>query len=193
MKTITFTKSRIVSLAILAAIFVVLALLPTFYNGYWITELTDILRYAVLTVAWVIFSGPTGYMSLATAAFFGLGFYIAAVFNGPLPFVVVIIIAGVVGFVVALAGRCPDAAPQGCVLHHLHLRTGAAGQQRRARGRAPGDRDARTFRPDREHKCRVLGHVHRLGADGGGRGPDPALTLRPRAAEHRRIRRSGGA
>jgi branched-chain amino acid transport system permease protein len=103
MKTSTFTKSRITSLAVLAAIFVVLALLPTFYHGYWITELTDIFRYAVLTVAWVIFSGPTGYMSLATAAFFGLGFYIAAVFNGPLPFPVVILIAGVVGFVVALA------------------------------------------------------------------------------------------
>jgi branched-chain amino acid transport system permease protein len=102
MKTIAFTKSRIVSLAVLAAIFVVLALLPTFYEGYWITEMTDILRYAVLTVAWVIFSGPTGYMSLATAAFFGLGFYIAAVFNGPLPFVAVIIIAGAAGFVVAL-------------------------------------------------------------------------------------------
>ncbi len=42
-------------------------------------------------------------MSLATAAFYGLGFYMAAVFSGPLPFAVVIIIAGVVGFVVALA------------------------------------------------------------------------------------------
>jgi branched-chain amino acid transport system permease protein len=41
-------------------------------------------------------------MSLATAAFYGLGFYIAAVANASLPFAVVIIIAGAVSFVVAL-------------------------------------------------------------------------------------------
>jgi branched-chain amino acid transport system permease protein len=102
MKTTTFTPARIVSLAILVVIFVVLALIPTMTQGYWVTLLTDILRYAVLTVAWVIFSGPTGYMSLATAAFYGLGFYVAAVFSGPVPFAVAIIIAGVASFVVAL-------------------------------------------------------------------------------------------
>lgn len=83
-------------------IFVVLSLLPTMTQGYIVTLLTDILRYVILAVAWVIFSGPTGYMSLATAAFFGVGFYIAAVFNATLPFVVVIIIAGAVAFVMAL-------------------------------------------------------------------------------------------
>jgi branched-chain amino acid transport system permease protein len=83
-------------------IFVVLSLVPTMTQGYWVTLLTDILRYAILTVGWVIFSGPTGYMSLATAAFYGLGFYVAAVLNGPLPFAVVIIAAGVAAFVVAL-------------------------------------------------------------------------------------------
>ena len=50
----------------------------------------------------MIFSGPTNYMSLATAAFYGVGFYIAAVANGPLPFAVAIIIAGLASFVVAL-------------------------------------------------------------------------------------------
>ena len=64
--------------------------------------MTDILRYAILTVAWMIFSGPTNYMSLATAAFYGVGFYIAAVLNGPLPFAADIIVAGAVSFVVAL-------------------------------------------------------------------------------------------
>ena len=103
MKTTTFSKKRIVSLAVLAVIFVVLALLPTITEGYWITRVSDYMRYAILTVAWVIFSGPSGYMSLATAAFYGLGFYIAAVANGPVPFVGVIILAGIASFVVALA------------------------------------------------------------------------------------------
>jgi branched-chain amino acid transport system permease protein len=102
MKTTTFSKNRIFSLAALVVIFVVLSLVPTMTQGYWVTLLTDILRYAILTVGWVIFSGPTGYMSLATAAFYGLGFYVAAVLNGPLPFAVVIIAAGVAAFVVAL-------------------------------------------------------------------------------------------
>ncbi len=31
--------------------------------------------YAVLCTAWTLFSGPTHYISLATAAFFGLGTY----------------------------------------------------------------------------------------------------------------------
>lgn len=102
MNTTAFTKNRIVSLAVLLVAFVVLALLPTITQGYWVTLMTDILRYAILTVAWVIFSGPTGYMSLATAAFYGLGFYVAAIFNGPLPFAVVILLAGAVAFVAAL-------------------------------------------------------------------------------------------
>jgi branched-chain amino acid transport system permease protein len=102
MKTTTFTKNRILSLAILVVVFVFLSLLPTITQGYWVTLMTDMLRYAALTVAWVIFSGPTGYMSLATATFYGLGFYVAAIGNGPLPFAVVIILAGVVSFVAAL-------------------------------------------------------------------------------------------
>lgn len=102
MKTSTFTKNKIVSLAVLLVAFVGLALLPTITQGYWVTLMTDILRYAILTVGWVIFSGPTGYMSLATGAFYGLGFYVAAIFNGPLPFAAVIICAGAVAFVAAL-------------------------------------------------------------------------------------------
>ena len=78
------------------------ALVPTMTQGYAVTLITDILRYAVLALAWAIFSGSTGYMSLATAAFYGLGFYIAAVTNDFLPFAVVIVIAGAVAFMTAL-------------------------------------------------------------------------------------------
>jgi branched-chain amino acid transport system permease protein len=40
-------------------------------------------------------------MSLATAAFYGLGFYMAAILNGPLPFALVILLSGIVAFIVA--------------------------------------------------------------------------------------------
>jgi len=96
-----FTRNRIVTLGLLVVAFLVLALLPQMTSGYIVTLLVDILKFAILTVAWVMFSGPTGYMSLASAAFYGLGFYIAAVFSGDMPFPVLIIIAGAVAFFVA--------------------------------------------------------------------------------------------
>jgi len=101
MKTMNFTRNRIVTLGLLVVAFLVLALLPQMTSGYIVTLLVDILKFAILTVAWVMFSGPTGYMSLASAAFYGLGFYIAAVFSGDMPFPVLIIIAGAVAFFVA--------------------------------------------------------------------------------------------
>jgi branched-chain amino acid transport system permease protein len=93
---------RIVPLILALAIFVVLGFVPTMTQGYAVTLLTDMLRYVILAVAWMLFSGPTGYMSLATAAFYGLGFYMAAVFSGRISFPVIILVAGVIGFVVAL-------------------------------------------------------------------------------------------
>ncbi len=102
MKTITSNKKDLFNLGFLVVAFAVVALVPTMTQGYAVTLITDILRYAVLALAWAIFSGYTGYMSLATAAFYGLGFYIAAVTNDFLPFAVVIVIAGAVAFLTAL-------------------------------------------------------------------------------------------
>jgi branched-chain amino acid transport system permease protein len=102
MKTMRFTQGKFIRLGFLFAAFVFLAVLPQFTSGYIITLLIDILKFSVLTLAWVIFSGPTGYMSLATAAFYGLGFYIAAVFSGAIPFPVLVLVAGTVAFLVAL-------------------------------------------------------------------------------------------
>ncbi len=102
MKTMNFTKNRVLTLALLAVAFVVLAILPQLTGGYIVTLLVDILKFAILTVAWVMFSGPTGYMSLASAAFYGLGFYIAAVFSKDLPFPVLVLMAGAVAFFVAV-------------------------------------------------------------------------------------------
>jgi branched-chain amino acid transport system permease protein len=97
------TRNEIIGLALMLAVFVLLLVLPLLTTGYLLTLLTDILKFIILTVAWVIFSGPTGYISLASAAFYGLGFYVAAVFSGTVPFAVTILMAGLLGFVVALA------------------------------------------------------------------------------------------
>jgi branched-chain amino acid transport system permease protein len=102
MKTNQLTPSRWIGMGIVLVILAFFALVPTITQGYWLTLLTDIMKFVVLTVAWMMFSGPTGYMSLATGAFYGLGFYIAAVGSGQIPFIAVIIIAGIVGFVLAV-------------------------------------------------------------------------------------------
>jgi branched-chain amino acid transport system permease protein len=97
-----FASKEITKWALLLVAFVLLLVLPLITTGYLLTLLTDILKFIILTVAWVIFSGPTGYISLATAAFYGLGFYAAAIFSGSAPFPVVILLAGGIGFIVAL-------------------------------------------------------------------------------------------
>ena len=58
--------------------------------------------YIVLTVSWVIFSGPTGYISLAPAAFFGVGIYTSAILGKALPLPIVIGIGGLASFCFAL-------------------------------------------------------------------------------------------
>jgi branched-chain amino acid transport system permease protein len=58
--------------------------------------------YIILTVSWVIFSGPTGYVSLAPAAFFGVGIYTSAVLGKALPLPAVIAMGGLASFCLAL-------------------------------------------------------------------------------------------
>jgi branched-chain amino acid transport system permease protein len=48
------------------------------------------------------FSGPTGYLSLATAAFFGIGLYTTAYVGKALPLLAVVVAGGIVSFVLAL-------------------------------------------------------------------------------------------
>jgi len=58
--------------------------------------------YVILAVSWAMFSGTTGYMSLAPAAFFGLGIYSMALLQHYLPFPVIIFAGGLFSFVFAL-------------------------------------------------------------------------------------------
>jgi branched-chain amino acid transport system permease protein len=86
----------------LGVLFVLLAALPHFANRYAVSLGCAILSYMILSTAWAMFSGPTRYVSLATAAFFGIGAYVMASLATNLPLPLVLLIAGVAGFVVAL-------------------------------------------------------------------------------------------
>jgi branched-chain amino acid transport system permease protein len=100
------TYKRFLVLGLLFLILIALATLPVYGSLYSIILLTAILMYIILTVSWVMFSGPTGYMSLASAAFFGVGIYAAAILmpntGAVLPLLVVVALGGFISFVLAL-------------------------------------------------------------------------------------------
>ncbi len=79
-----------------------LATLSLYTSTYTVILMTNILMYIVLTVSWVLFSGPTGYMSLATAAFFGVGIYTSAILGNELPLLIFVAIGGLASFCLAL-------------------------------------------------------------------------------------------
>jgi branched-chain amino acid transport system permease protein len=96
-----FKGSRLgwlISLILLA----LLAALPLYGSAYTVILLTAIIMYVILTVSWTMFSGPTGYLSLATAAFFGLGIYTMATLGESLPLLPAVAAGGLVSFIVAL-------------------------------------------------------------------------------------------
>lgn len=55
-----------------------LAILPWVANPYVVSLALTCLMYVALAVSWVMFSGPSRYLSLATTAFFGIGAYCTA-------------------------------------------------------------------------------------------------------------------
>jgi branched-chain amino acid transport system permease protein len=96
METITLGLKKWGIPGLLVVILLLLAGLPRYASLYNVVLVTSILMYIILTQSWVLFSGPTGYFSLATAAFFGVGIYTAAVLGFTLPLPVVIIIAALI-------------------------------------------------------------------------------------------------
>jgi branched-chain amino acid transport system permease protein len=103
MNNVTFASKRFVAPGLITLVLLVLlATLPRYASAYTIILLTSILMYIILTVSWVIFSGPTGYVSLAPAAFFGVGIYTSAILGKALPLPVVIGMGGIASFCLAL-------------------------------------------------------------------------------------------
>jgi branched-chain amino acid transport system permease protein len=77
------------------------ALLPLFDDGYYLSLSVNLMLYAALCTAWTLFSGPTHYVSLASAAFFGLGTYAVALGVESLPFPLLLIFGALAAAVLA--------------------------------------------------------------------------------------------
>ncbi len=77
------------------------ATLPLFDQGYYLSLALNMVMYAALCTAWTLFSGPTHYISLATAAFFGLGTYAVGLGLDYMPFGLLVLVGGAVAAILA--------------------------------------------------------------------------------------------
>jgi len=80
---------------------VIAILLPWFVGDFAVTLAVNMAMFTVLATSWALFSGPTHYISLATAAFFGLGTYTTGLGLDHLPYWFLIPLAGVLGALIA--------------------------------------------------------------------------------------------
>jgi branched-chain amino acid transport system permease protein len=81
---------------------ILLTTMPFYSPVYTVVLMTRILMYIILAVSWTMFSAPTGKISLATAAFFGVGVYTSAILGFKLPVYAIVLIGGVFSGCVAL-------------------------------------------------------------------------------------------
>lgn len=94
-------RQKWIALLATIVVLIVVGFVPTFSTTFIIVLLTSIFMYAVLSLSWQVFCGPAKYVSLATAAFFGLGVYISAAFQN-IPLIWTLLIAGVLSFIFGL-------------------------------------------------------------------------------------------
>ena len=99
----TILYERKAALTIIILSILALAIAPRFLPAYTLISLITILMFTTLTLSWTMFSGPTNYISLATAALFGVGVYATAVLRSSLPLLLIVILSGLICFIIALA------------------------------------------------------------------------------------------
>jgi branched-chain amino acid transport system permease protein len=82
-------------------IFIAAGFVPLVFGGYVLQVMVSIVMYAAFATSWLLFSGPTNYIALSTAAFFGIGMYVTAGGIDLVPYPVLIIASGMAGAAVA--------------------------------------------------------------------------------------------
>ena len=101
-ETFWSTKTTKIQTGVIALAIIVLSFLPGFSDTYTPLFFSWIMTYCVLAVSWSFFSGKTGYISLATASFYGIGMYVQAFVGRQFPLAVTLLIAAVAALIVGL-------------------------------------------------------------------------------------------
>jgi branched-chain amino acid transport system permease protein len=97
-----FFRSKPFIIGILIIVLAALAALPFYGAEYLMILFIAFIMYIIMTVSWAMFSGPTGYISLASAAFIGIGVYTMAIIGDGLPLLLVVFIGGLISFILGL-------------------------------------------------------------------------------------------
>ena len=93
---------------ILLVILAILTALPFYASGYVVSLLITIFMYSILAMSWNILSGYTGYISLGTAAFFGIGAYVCVLcWKIKIAYPLIILLGGVASMAFALLVGLP--------------------------------------------------------------------------------------
>ncbi len=87
--------------AVVVLVLIFLAFLPGMTRPYTTIMLGSVIMYVILALGWNMFSGATGYISLATAAFFGLGVYTSAILGDYMPLPMLMLMGGIAASVLA--------------------------------------------------------------------------------------------
>ena len=82
-------------------IFIAAGFVPLVFDGYVLQLSISVVMYAAFATSWLLFSGPTNYIALSTAAFFGIGMYVTAAGIDLVPYSVLIVASGVAGAIMA--------------------------------------------------------------------------------------------
>jgi len=96
-----FDLKRDLQYVVVAVIIIFFAFVPLFGSTYAETLSTVIMMYIVMSASWNMFSAATGYISLASGAFVGLGFYASGFLSNYFPLPVLMLVGGLVSFVLA--------------------------------------------------------------------------------------------
>jgi len=96
-----FSAAEIRGLVVSVVLFIAAALVPLVADGYPLQIGISIVMYTALATSWLLFSGPTNYIALSTAAFFGIGMYTAAGGIDIVPYPLLIIAAAIAGAALA--------------------------------------------------------------------------------------------
>lgn len=102
MDIIRANPKRVFPLLCSILILIILVIIPGYVAAYYVLLLISIFMYTVLTVSWATFCGPTGYISLASAAFLGIGMYVTALLGEEFPLPLVVLFGGLASSLVAV-------------------------------------------------------------------------------------------
>lgn len=95
------SRSDYKAIAVSIVLLIAAICLPWVVGDFAVTLAVNMAMFTVLATSWALFSGPTHYISLATAAFFGLGTYTMGLGLDFLPFWLLVPLAGIFGAVMA--------------------------------------------------------------------------------------------